>query len=334
MWLKTEQLASAIARKLEPIYFLSGDEPLQLGEAADVVRQAAKKAGYENRELLTVDTRFAWSDFLQAVDSMSIFSEKKIIDLRIPTGKPGTEGSKAFVHYCSRLPEDTLLLITAAKLEKSAKKSKWVSTLEKHGVAIQVWSLSGADLLNWIQQRMQKKGLIADRPGLRVIASRVEGNLLAAAQEVEKLYVLYGQGQLSEQQIEEAVVDVARYDVFNLVDASLSGRVDRVLKILRGLQHEGIAAPIVLWALTREVRNLIYIKQKLAAGHPRNSVFMQHQVWDKRQQLVTKAINKLAAQDLMQMLLIAAKADRQMKGQQAGDSWESLLEISLMLAKT
>ena len=332
MWLKAQQLPSALEKQLAPIYFLSGDEPLQLSEAADAIRQAAKKSGYDSRELLTVDASFAWGDFLQAADSMSIFSEKKIIDLRLPSGKPGTEGSKALVNYCARLPEDTLLLITAGKLEASAKKSKWLTTLEKQGVAIQVWPLAGADLVQWVQQRMQKRGLSTDKMGLRVIAGRVEGNLLAASQEIEKLYILYGPGQLSEQQIEEAVADASRYDVFNLVDAALSGRVERVLKILSGLQHEGIAAPIVLWALTREIRNLIHIKQKLAAGQQRNSVFMQHQVWDKRQKLVTNALNKLNQQSLMKLLLVAAKADRQMKGQQAGDCWESLLEISLMLA--
>lgn len=332
MWLRAEQLPSALSKQLAPIYFLSGDEPLQLGEAADAVRRAAKKAGYESRELLTVDANFAWGDFLQAADSMSIFSEKKIIDLRLPSGKAGTEGSKALVNYCARLPEDTLLLITAAKLDKSAKKSKWVTTLEQQGVAIQVWPLEGADLVRWIQQRMQSRGLSTDKSGLKTIANRVEGNLLAASQEIEKLYVLYGQGSLTEQQIEEVVADGSRYDVFNLVDAALSGRIERVLKILPGLQHEGIAAPVVLWALAREIRNLIHIKQKLAAGQPRNSVFMQHQVWDKRQKLVTHALNKLNQQGLLQMLLVAAKADRQMKGQQAGDCWESLLEISLMLA--
>ena len=334
MWLKAQQLTSAIEKQLAPIYFLSGDEPLQLGEAADTVRHAAKKAGYESREILTVDASFSWSSLLLAADSMSLFSEKKVIDLRLVSAKPGAEGSKALVNYCARIPEDTLLLITAAKLDASAKKSKWVTTLEQHGVAIQVWPLAGADLMNWIQQRMQNKGLSADKTGLRIIASRVEGNLLAAAQEIEKLYVLYGQGQLSEQQIEAVVADASRYDVFNLVDAALSGRVNRVLKILAGLQHEGIAAPIVLWALTREIRSLIHIKQKLSEGQPQSRVFMQHQVWDKRQKLVTHALNKLKQPSLMQMLLIAAKADRQMKGQQAGDCWETLLEISLLLASS
>lgn len=332
MWLKAEQLSSALARNLAPIYFISGDEPLQLGEAADAIRLAAKNAGYENRELFSVDVHFSWLDFLQAADSMSIFSDKKIIDLRLPSGKPGMEGSKALVNYCERLPEDTLLLITAGKLDKSAKKSKWLTTLEKHGVAIQVWPIEGAGLMRWIQQRLQRRGLSTNKQGQGLIASRVEGNLLAANQEIEKLYVLYGQGELTEQQIQEVVADASRYDVFNLVAAALSGRVERINKILLGVRHEGIAAPVVLWALTREIRSLISIQQQLEAGQPRNSVFMKHQVWDKRQKLVSHALTRLSRKDLLAGLLVAAKTDRQIKGEQVGDCWESLLKICLMLA--
>ena len=333
MLLKTEQLPASLAKKLAPIYLISGDEPLQSGEAADAVRLAAKNSGYENRELLTVDAHFSWVDFMQAANAMSIFSDKKIIDLRLPSGKPGMEGSKALISYCERLPEDTLLLITAGKLEKNATKSKWVMTLEKYGVIIQVWPLEGKDLVEWIQKRMQRKGLSTNKQGQRLIATRVEGNLLAANQEIEKLYVLYGSATLTTQQIEEVVADASRYDVFNLVNAALSGRVERVNKILLGVRHEGIAAPIVLWALTREIRSLISIQQQLQAGQPRNAVFMKHRVWDKRQKLFSHALSKLTRQNLLNALLLAAKTDRQIKGEQAGDCWESLLEISLMLAK-
>jgi len=332
MWIKAEQLQGMLAKQLAPIYLISGDEPLQLGEAADSIRLAAKNSGYDNRELLTVDTYFSWNDFSLAADSLSIFSEKKIIDLRLPSGKPGAEGSKALVNYCARIPEDTLLLISTGKLDKSAKKSKWVTTLEKQGIAIQVWPLEGRDLVQWIQQRLQIRGLSADKVAISIIASRVEGNLLAAAQEIEKLYVLYGQGILSEQQVQDAVADGARYDVFNLVDAALSGRVDRISKILLGVQHEGIAAPVVLWALARELRNLIHIQAQLEAGQPRSRVFMQHQVWDKRQRLVSHALEQLQQKDLRQALLLCAQADRQIKGEQQGDCWQSLLQITLLIA--
>ncbi len=332
MWIKAEQLQGALAKQLAPIYLISGDEPLQLGEAADAVRLAAKNAGYDNRELLTVDAYFSWRDFSLAAESLSIFSEKKIIDLRLPSGKPGAEGSKALVHYCARIPEDTLLLISTGKLDKSAKKSKWVTALEKQGVAVQVWPLEGKALVQWIQQRLQVKGLKVKKVAINIIASRVEGNLLAAAQEIEKLYVLYGQGNLSEQQVQDAVADGARYDVFDLVDAALSGRIDRVSKILSGLQHEGVAAPVVLWALARELRSLIHIQRQLASGQPRSRVFMQHQVWDKRQKLVSHALEQLQQTELRQALLLCAQADRQIKGEQQGDSWQSLLCIALFMA--
>jgi len=334
MWIKAEQLPGILANNqpLKPLYFFSGDEPLQLGEAADAVRKAAKEAGYLTREVLTVDAHFSWTELLQAADSLSIFSDKKLIDLRFPSAKPGKEGSKALVHYCKRLPEDALLLITSGKLDQSAKKSKWVTTLEKHGLAMQVWPLEGEKLLSWLQQRLQRRGLKVNQAGLRMIAGRVEGNLLAAAQEIEKLYVLYGQGALTEQQIQAVVADGSRYDVFNLVDAALAGRAERVCKILAGLRHEGIAAPVVLWALTRELRNLNQIQQKIAAGQTRTVVFRQHQVWSHRESLITQALQRCKRPILYTALLIAAKADRQIKGEQAGDCWQSLSVITLLMA--
>lgn len=332
MWLKAEQLPSALKKQLAPVYFISGDEPLQLGETADAIRLAAKQAGYENREVLTVDKQFKWQELSQSANSLSIFADKKIIDLRLPSGKPGTEGSKALVNYCQHLPEDTLLLISSGKLEKSAKNSKWATTLEKSGGAIQVWPLEGDNLVQWLQRRLQSKGLNANKVDIQLIATRVEGNLLAAAQEVEKLFVLYGSCQLTKEQIENAVADSSRYDVFNLVDAALSGRVDRAGKILTALNHEGIAAPVVLWALTRETRNLIHIQQQLADGQVRNAVFMRHQVWDKRQKLVSFALSKLKRNDLMQAILLAAKTDRQIKGEESGNCWGSLLQIIGILA--
>jgi DNA polymerase-3 subunit delta len=332
MWIKAEQLTSALTPPLAPLYFISGDEPLQIGEAADAIRLVAKQAGYANREVLTVDSHFKWAEFSQSADSLSIFSDKKIIDLRIPSGKPGIEGSKALVNYCQRLPEDTLLLISSGKLEKSAKNSKWAKILATTGIALQIWPLEGELLLQWLQKRLHNKGLIADKQDIQLLATHVEGNLLAAAQEIEKLFVLYGSCQLSRTQITHAVTDSSRYDVFNLVDAALSGRLDRAGKILNSLKHEGIAPPVVLWALTRETRHLISIQQQLADGEARNNVFMRHQVWDKRQKLVSFALNQLKPDDLMQILLLAAKTDRQIKGEESGNSWHSLLHIICLLA--
>ena len=332
MRLRPGQLGAALAKGLAPVYFISGDEPLQLGEAADAVRQAARNSGYDNREVFSVETGFIWSEFTASAGAMSIFSDQKIIDLRIPSGKPGKEGSKAIMDYCERLPEDTLLLITAGKLAGSALKTRWFQTLDKAGVVIQVWPLEGHDLIQWLQQRMQSKGLQVEQEGLKILASRLEGNLLAAAQEIEKLYILFGSGKLSIQQILGAVSDSSRYDVFNLVDSVLSARLDRTVKVLQGLQAEAIAAPVVLWALTREARMLLTIKIALGQGANKESMFRKYQVWDKRKRLVNAALDRLTVKQLERVLLLSAEVDRQIKGEQTGDPWETMLSVCLVFS--
>jgi len=330
--LKPDQLAAALEKGLAPVYFISGDEPLQLGEMADAVRAAARKAGYDTREVLVVDAGFSWHELTQTAGSLSIFADKKIIDLRLPTGTPGTEGAKALTAYCERLPEDTLLLITAAKMAGASLKARWFQALDQAGCVIQVWPLEGQDLIRWLQQRMQRRGLQAETEGIKILAARIEGNLLAAAQEIEKLYVLYGAGRLSNQQIFDVVADSSRFDVFKLMDSVLAARVGRILRILSGLQAEGVAAPVVLWALTREARVLIRIKLALAQGQNRAQVFKSNQIWDKRQQLVSDALSRLCERDLNNILVLSAKADRQIKGQQQGEPWETLLAVCLMFA--
>ena len=334
MRIKSEQLSAVLQKGLLPVYFITGDEPLQLGELADMVRKAARKAGFENREILSAETGFEWNQLAFSADSISIFADKKIIDLRMPSGTPGTDGSKALIAYCERLPEDTLLLITGGKLASGALKTRWLEALDKVGIVIQVWPLEGQELIRWLQQRMQQRGLNAETEGLRILASRIEGNLLAAAQEIEKLFVLYGTGSLSNQQINDAVADSSRYDVYKLTDTVLSASVNRIFKVLSGLRAEGIAAPIVLWALTREARAIIKIKLALTQGQNREAVFKNNQIWDKRKQLVSAALNRLTYDDLNRILVLSAKADRQIKGQQQGDAWETLLAVCLMFAST
>ncbi|MFA6386126.1 MAG: DNA polymerase III subunit delta [Candidatus Paceibacterota bacterium] len=332
MRIRPDQLNAALQKGLAPVYIISGDEPLQLGEMADAVRKAARQAGFETREVFSADTGFEWNELAVSADSLSIFADKKIIDLRLPSGTPGTEGSKALTTYCERLPEDTLLLITAGKLASASLKTRWFQALDKAGCVIQVWPLEGQDLIRWLQQRMQSRGLQAEAEGLRALAARIEGNLLAAAQEIEKLYVLYGPGHLSNQQIFDVVADSSRFDVFKLMDGVLAASVNRIFRILFGLQAEGIAAPVVLWALTREARVLSKIKLALSQGQNRDLVFKNNQIWDKRKQLVSDALGRLNDSDLNRILVLSAKADRQIKGQQQGDPWETLLAVCLMFA--
>ena len=332
MRIKPEQLGAALKKSLAPVYFISGDEPLQLGEIADAIRKAAKKAGFENREILSAETGFEWNQLAFTADSYSLFADKKIIDLRLPSGTPGIEGSKALIAYCERLPEDTILLVTAGKIASSALKTKWLEALDKKGVVIQVWPLEGSDLIRWLQQRAEQRELRIETEGLRILASRIEGNLLAAAQEIEKLYVLYGTANLSSRQISEAVADSSRYDVFKLMDSVLAGSVGRILKVLSGLRSEGVATPIVLWALTREARLLIKMKLALSQGQNREVVFKNNQIWDKRKQLISNALSQLSDNDLNNILVLSAKADRQIKGQESGDAWETLLALCLLFA--
>ncbi|MEI8209752.1 MAG: DNA polymerase III subunit delta [Methylococcales bacterium] len=334
MRIKPEQLSGVLQKGLLPVYFITGDEPLQLGELADEIRKSAKKNGFDNREIVSVETGFEWNQLAFMADSLSIFSDKKIIDLRLPSGTPGIDGAKALINYCERLSEDTILLITSGKIDSKALKSRWVEALDKQGLVIQVWPLEGQDLIRWIQNRMQRRGLVIQSDGVQLLASRIEGNLLAAAQEIEKLYVLYGAGNLSLQQINDVVADSSRYDVFKLMDTVLSANVNRIIKVLSGLRSEGTARPIVLWALTRDARLLIKIKLALAQGQNQETVFKSNNIWDKRKTLISQALKRLSNHDLNNILVTSAIADRQIKGQQAGDAWETLLTICLMFASS
>jgi len=301
-----------------------------MSEAADEIRAAAKEAGFIVREVLSVESDFEWNTLRQEAGSASIFAEKKIIDLRLPSGKPGTQGAKALIDYCELFPADTLLLISAGKLPGSAQKSRWFQALEKTGVVIQVWPLQGSELLQWLQRRSRKKNMQIDGQALKLLASRVEGNLLAAAQEIEKLYILHGSKAISRQDVESLVADSARFDVFKLVDSLLSGRSNRAIRILYGLKAEGVAPPVVLWALSREARTLFNIKTELNRGERQNSVFGRFQVWEKRKQMVTAALNRLQLKDIEEIVLLCAKTDRQIKGRLQGDCWESLFSIALL----
>lgn len=329
MRLRLDQLSEAL-NDLKGVYFISGDEPLQLGEAADAIRKACKNAGYTTREVLVVDADFHWGQLSVAADSMSIFAEKKLIDLRMPTGKPGVEGAKALAAYCQQLPEDTILLITSAKLEKSTLKSKWFEKIDQAGIVIQVWPLDGADLIKWLQQRARKKGLHLENDGIKILASRVEGNLLAAAQEIEKLYVLFGEASISRNEIERVVVDSSRFDVFKLTDCVLAGRLSRAVRILHALKSEGVAAPVVLWALVREVRLLVNIKSAINEGKNKEMVFKSYYLWDKRKQLINAVLPRIEMSNLQQIMLLGSKADRQIKGQERGDCWETLLNLCML----
>jgi DNA polymerase III subunit delta len=302
MRLSLSQLNAELSKKIAPIYLISGDEPLQAGEAADMIRAAAKKADFLNREVFSAEGHFDWKQLNFAAESSSIFADKKILDLRVSSGKFGTEGSKAISDYCEHLSADNLLLISTAKLDSTSQ-----------------------DLIQWLQNRLLKRGLQVDAAGVKMIAARIEGNLLAAAQEVEKLYVLYGAEQLSVDKVENAVADSSRFDVFKLTEAVLAGRVNRAVRVLHALEEEGIAAPVVLWALSRDARALMELK----TATNKEIVFKKHYIWDKRKQLMMQALGRLSLPQIQEIFMLSAKADREIKGQQSGDCWETLLLVCL-----
>lgn len=327
MQLKVEQLESTLQRNLKPVYLISGDEPLQLGEAADAVRAAARAAGYLQREVVAIDTGNEWPQFTTETQSLSIFADRKLIDLRLPSGKPGQEGSKSLQQYCQHPPADTLLLISAGKIEAASKKSHWWQAIDAAGVVIQVWPLQGAELFGWLQRRAERKGMHLDNEAARNLAARIEGNLLAAAQEIEKLFILFGPVRLGKADIEHAVADSSRFDVFKLGDSLLTGKLNRSVKILHGLQAEGTAAPVVLWAISRELRNLYQLKFAQKQGENMETHYRKLQIWDQRKPMYQDALRRFNEAGLLDALADCARTDQQIKGQLVGDAWENMLKI-------
>ena len=237
---RVDQFAAQLKGDLAPVYFIYGDETLLVNECADAVRAAARQRGYSDRQVFSVESGFDWNSLLAASDSLSLFSERRILELRLPTGKPGKEGAGVLRAYAERPPEDTLLLVVSAKLEPAARRSKWVRALDKAGVSVPVWPVEPAQLPAWIDRRMRAHGMQPSRDALQLLAERVEGNLLAADQEIEKLYLLHGSGSLDLETVTELVADSARYDIFGLVDAALAGDAVYAQRILGGLRAEGV----------------------------------------------------------------------------------------------
>lgn len=334
MRLRPDQLDGHLRQRLNPVYLLSGDEPLQIQEAADAIRAAARAQGFSERQVLHVESSFDWGLLAAEANALSLFAERKIIDLRIPSAKPGDKGSKALVEYTARPPEDNLLLITAGKLEREQQNSKWFKAIDGCGVVVQVWPLDHKALPGWIEQRLAARGLSATPEAVALLAERVEGNMLAAAQEVEKLAMLYGEGKLDVEAVRGAVADSSRYDVFELADAALAGDAARCARILEGLRGEGDEPVLILWALVREIRTLALISAAQANGTPLDALFSEHRIWDKRKPLFRAALGRHPARRWQQLLRRAARTDRVCKGMEQGSPWDELLQLSLLMAGT
>lgn len=334
MLLKGEQLAAHLERELRPLYVLYGDDPLLVIEAADAIRTKARQQGYTEREVLTVLPQFDWGQLLAAGGNMSLFGDKKLIDLRIPTGKPGKEGGAALQQWCQNLSMDNLLLITLPELDWREEKAVWFTALLNAGVAIKLMAPPLAELPGWIAGRLRRQQQSADLDSLKFIAERVEGNLLAAHQEIQKLGLLYPAGQLSGTQIRDAVLNVARYDIDGLREALLSGDIGRLTRTLDGLMQEGEAPPLVLWAMSEEIRALATIRAGMDAGRPLDQLLKDAKVWGARQNPVKRALQRLSTATLEAALQDAGKIDRLVKGIGQGNIWEEFIRLGLRLCQS
>jgi len=334
MRLKPELLLGSLKKVLEPIYIVTGDEPLQVGETTDLIRKQALEQGYSSREILDVDAKFDWNLLIHQTENLSLFSDKKIIDLRIPKGKPGREGSAALVEYCKRIPEDTLLLITLPKLESAQLNSKWVKTLDKSGVLVQIWPIEVNALPQWINKRLQQAGLKASTGAVQMLAYQGEGNLLAASQEIEKLALIHENPEIeiTADDIQDAASDNARFDVYKLVDSALEGNATRSTHILTGLKAEGVATPIIVWALAREIRNLAMMAAELQKSSNIQPLFRQYRVWEKRKPIVSNALKRIGQKQWLSLLQRCHMADKSVKGLLKQDTWLILEKILLTIA--
>jgi DNA polymerase III subunit delta len=331
--LRLEQLEAHLARELRPLYVIHGDEPLLSMEAADAIGARARAGGFAERSVLLAERGFDWRELAASAASLSLFGDRKLIELRLPSGKPGTEGSQAIEAFCAKLPPDALTLVTMPRLDRAGQASPWFGALESKAVVVNVFPVERSRLPDWIAARLARQKQSAKPDTLRFLADCVEGNLLAAHQEIQKLALLLPPGELDFDGVREAVMNVARYDAAKLAEAMLSGDRARLARMLEGLRGEGEAPPRVLWLLAEEIRAVCRVQDGIAAGRSPAEVLREARVWgDARQALVGKAARTFSRAALLAALEHAAAVDRVVKGVVKGDAWDELLQLGLRFA--
>ena len=334
MNLKPEQLGQHLAKELKSVYLVSGDEPLLMDEACGQIRQSSQAAGFLEREILTADAQFNWDTLLASGNALSLFAEKKLIELRIPNGKPGDKGSKALQAFLANQSDEQILLVTTPKLDKSSQRSKWYKALDDKGAVVTVWPLFSNQLPRWIGQRLNQAGLQAEPDAVQLLAELVDGNLLAASQEIEKLKLAADQNSsVSAEQVKASVSNSSRFNIFDLVDAALLGNTAKALKILQGLKAEGVEPIQVLWALSREIRQLATMAGDIAAGQSPQQAMQNQRVWKNRQTMVGKTLNRLRPRRLTNLLRRCGYVDRLVKGVGSGHAWDELARIVMGVSR-
>jgi DNA polymerase III subunit delta len=331
MHIDSEQLTQHLFRGLKVLYVVYGEELLLALEAADRIRAKALEQGFDERRVLIAESNFDWGELAMVSNSLSLFAPKRLLDLRIPSGKPGKDGSEALQRLASDLPDETVTVISLPGIDRQAQSSKWFEALDKAGVAVHAAAIKRDRLGQWLAGRLAQQSQHADAQTIAFLVDRVEGNLMAAHQEVQKLALLFPAGQLPFDEVKNAVVDVARFNVFDIGSTLL--KADRVhfVRVLDGLQAEGTAAPLVLWAITEEVRAMASVKAAMAAGRPLAQALREARVWGPRQELIPAALRRLTQAQLIAALRHAADIDGMIKGLASGDLWDALLQLGLEL---
>jgi len=321
------QLRTQVNDGLLPVYLVAGDEPLLINEALDLLRIAARKDGYEDREVYVAGGKFDWDQLRSGLDTISLFASRRIVEVRLPTGKPGRTGGAMLAELAENPAPDTLLVIIAEEFDNSIAKTKWVKTVSAAGALVQIKPVTIAQLPVWLERTIKQAGLKFDDDAIEVLTHHVEGNLLAARQEIDKLALIAPDGHVDADMVRQSVADGARFDVFQLSDAVVGADQQRAIRILNGLKSEGIAAPLVLWALVREVMTLSAVWSGMQGGKPAGRAMQDAGVWRNRQDGVGRCLRRHNEESMQYLLQAAAMADRVVKGGKQGSPWGALLEL-------
>lgn len=332
MKLNADHLPAQLKKSLPTICLITGDEPLLVGEACDQVRSAARARGFSERQVFFVERGFDWQELRAATQEMSLFAEQRLLEVRLAGASPGNEGSEVLCDIAVQDATDILVMVVADKLDARSLSTKWVSAIDKHGLLVQVWPVEMAQLPVWVEKRLQRAGLKFDAGVAQLIAERVEGNLLAAQQEVDKLALLHADQPLNVDNVLEAVADSARYDVLQLGMAAMQGNAARALRILDGLQEEGIDAVLVLWGVNKDLQWLARVAFSVARGQSADSAMMSAGVWKPRQAAMKQALTRLKLPALRAMLVDAAQVDAAIKGVNRRDPWVELRGLVARMA--
>ncbi|HKR36002.1 MAG TPA: DNA polymerase III subunit delta [Steroidobacteraceae bacterium] len=330
MKLSGDNLAASLARQLQTIYLVSGDEPLLVNEAADAIRATARSQGFAERELHVVERGFDWQGLLGDSRAMSLFAQRKIIEIRMANAAPGEQGADAIVELAEEPSPDNLILIITGKLDARTQSSRWVSAVEKRGVLVQVWPIDLPRLPAWIRERLGRHKLQADAAAASLLAERVEGNLLAAHQEIEKLALLLPPGPITAETVVDAVADSARFDVMQLGEAAMRGQTARALRILEGLRGEDVAPTLVLWAVNKDLQWIARARGLMRRGQSAESAMNALYVWRPRQAAMAQALRRMNGPTLRNLILDAERVDRAIKGVEKADAW---LELERLVAR-